>query len=431
MKRSVLFVSRRMFGLLFCFMVMMILSISDSYAQEAVPGNPCTTANATRLAGGVEASGVGYYMVCQGGVWVRIFESDTKGVLKMGGEAIIGTTTGLACSGTTEGAIRYDSGNGYLEYCNGSSWESIAAAGSCDNTPHSYEFTDQTNVTTSTLTLSDILLITGTDVGCNVAVSVSGGNTPNFRVCADSLCSSVVQDWTATNTEIDMNGRYLQIRDTSSASANTTINVIASVGGVTNTWSVSTASSGACGASPTIGQTCSDGTVYAGISPDGNVDMYVARCDIGMTWNGSNCTGIRSFLPWNNGNTTGMVETGYQSNIVGEFNTAGIIVIDSDSITEGVQPHQAAQACADLNIHDHTDWYLPAPNEAEVIYKNLQDGVPEDSIPDPVITGFATTDYWTSREQGDKNAYHRSFNNGFHSTKAKENFYAIRCARQD
>ena len=60
---------------------------------------------------------------------------------------------------------------------------------------------------------------------------------------------------------------------------------------VTATVSSSANSTVAC--ETQIGWLCSDGTVYAGISPDGNKAMYVARCDNGQTWNGSTCSGTR------------------------------------------------------------------------------------------------------------------------------------------
>ncbi len=416
------------------FFVMALFFAMPAHAIQAAdpaPGDACTAAGYTSpVWSSTGVGGVGYFLVCNGSTWQRAIQFESSGGI--GGGLVIGESSDT-CDATTEGGIRYNTTGNYLEFCNGSAWTPIASTTACDGTPSSFEFTDNTNAAQSTLITSNILLIAGTDAACNVIVSVSGGASPNFRICADSSCSSVLQTWTATNTAYDMNGRYLQLRDTSSASANTTINVVASVGGISNTWSISTTSAGSCGASPAIGDTCSDGSVYAGQSPDGNVDMYVARCDIGMSFGGSECTGTRTLEPWNNGNSSGWVTTGYTSNVDGDINTAGLAVQDSDSVTSETQPHQVAQACADLNVHGHTDWYLPANSELSVIYNNLQDGIPVDNNPDPLIDGFITSNYWSSSEADNDDADYRDFydNVTSYGYGKKNASRAVRCARRD
>jgi hypothetical protein len=159
--------------------------------------------------------------------------------------------------------------------------------------------------------------------------------------------------------------------------------------------------------------------------------MYIARCDIGMTWDGSNCTGTRSTLPWNNGNNSDYTTTSYTSQTDGDINTAGIIILDSDSATSGTQEHQAAQACADLNVHGHTDWYLPAASELDVIYENLMDGTPNDDNADPVITGFATAHYWSSTEINSQESRSQSFSTGSSNYSWKYGDNTVRCARKD
>ena len=349
-----------------------------------------------------------------------------------GGAVIVGSST-TTCDASTVGGLRYSGGT--IQYCNGAVWDAINAIGGCDGTPASFNFADQSAVVNSTLTLSNILLITGTDPGCTTIVSVSGGGSPEFRVCSDSLCSSEVQTWTATNTSIDMNTRYLQLRATSASSDNTAVNVTASVGGVENTWTLSTASSGSCGTSPIVGQTCSDGSVYAGLAPDGNVEMYVTRCDAGMSWNGSNCTGIPTLLPWNNGDFSdgGTVNTGQASFNTGQANSAAIYAIDADSAVTGFQIHQSVEACETLTVHGHTDWYLPAKDELAIIYNNLQDGTPDDNSPDPLINGFSTINYWSSSDGGTDQAWRVNFDNGSENSNVsrKSYNYSIRCARRD
>lgn len=178
---------------------------------------------------------------------------------------------------------------------------------------------------------------------------------------------------------------------------------------------------------PTIGNACSDGTVYAGLSPDGNKKMFTTRCDLGMTWNGSSCTGTRSSPPWNNGNAANFVTTNTNSVNTGATNTAIIISLDSDSGTGGTQPHQAAQACADLVLNGYDDWYLPARAELDVLYTNRV------AIGNFLTSGgTAATSYWSSTEQGGgTHAFYRDFENGASSSTNKE--YATqstRCVRK-
>lgn len=359
-----------------------------------------------------------------------------KAPLQVVGEVIVGTTTGLACDADRKGGLRWNTGSGCMEICNGTAWACPVMTAACDGTPASFDFTDQNGLSTSTLTESNILPITGTDPSCSVIVSVSGTGSPEYRICADSICSSVTQTWTASNMGFDMNGKYFQVRATTDSTSATTRTITANVGSGSTSWGITTVSSGPCGdvGPADIGTTCSDGSVYAGISPDGNRNMYVARCDIGMTWNGSDCVGIRSLFPWNNGNFSGTVITTFTSWTTGRYNTQEIILLDSDSGTAGIQPHQATQSCADLADHGQTDWYLPAKDELAVIYENLMDGIPNDNLPDPLITGFYNSLYWSSSENSSNGAtaWNQRFSDGVQlSGHHKNSGYAIRCARRD
>lgn len=411
----------------------------SAYAQSV--GDPCTGTNRSYTVSGVSTPA----LICNG-TTLELLEKDLsnpvrKGIgtsspaatLHVNGETIIGNT-GLVCSGTTAGGLRWSSGSSCIQFCNGTSWACVFQPVGCDATPAAFDFTDQSGLTASTLTTSNVLNINGTDPGCNVVVSVSGSGSPQFRVCSDSICTSVVQNWTATNTSLDMNGKYLQLQATTDANPSTTVNVTATVGGVSNTWSITTTSTGPCGdvGPGDEGQICSDGSVYAGVSPDGNRNMYVARCDIGMSWDGSNCTGTRSYLPWNNGNTSsGFTVTGITGTLTGAYNTSELITLDSDSGVGGIQQHQTAQACADLNVHGQTDWYHPANDELVVIYENLYDGTPNDNLPNPVISGFSGGNYFASTEASTTNAYRRDFSSGSLNNINKGMTSPVRCARKD
>ncbi|MCP5299107.1 MAG: DUF1566 domain-containing protein [Chromatiaceae bacterium] len=177
-----------------------------------------------------------------------------------------------------------------------------------------------------------------------------------------------------------------------------------------------------CAGSPAVGTVCGDGTVYAGLTPDGNVKMYVTRCDAGQSWNGSSCTGGRSTLPWNNGNASNKVGTGITNNNTGQANTTSLIAIDSNSGAAGIQPHQAAQYCADLNINGKTDWYLPARGENSVLYAN---GV---AIGNYLVDGSY---YWSSSEYDTGKSWGRRYSDGFSNTILKEDNKYVRCARHN
>ena len=321
-----------------------------------------------------------------------------------------------ACTSSLTGAIRYNSNLTNIEFCTGSAWSRVVLS-TCDNTAAVPNFGDVTNLATSQLTSSSIALVTGMDSGCTVTVGVSGtGGSPEYRVCSDSGCSSVVQNWTSSNNTIDIQGKYMQLRATSSASVSTAYTITAAIGPVNATWIMSTGMSGCAPA----GTVCSDGTVYAGLS-GASTPMYVTRCDAGQSWSGSACTGSRTTYSWNNGNLGGWVLTS-TSTTDGQSYTATLITTDSDSNTAGTQQHLAAQYCADLVNSGLSDWYLPSKTEINTIYTN--------SV---AIGNFSTgTYYWSSSEFQDlaDNAYMLDFNSGYQWGYLKSNAYYVRCARR-
>ena len=411
------------------FLLMLAVTVWTSHAsmaQEAVPGDACSTANLTRLSGGPETSGKGYIMTCQGGVWVRITESDASGnlgirkaspktPLDVGGEIKVGTTTGLACDADREGGIRYNTTTNNLELCDGSSWAAVSVGACGDATPDALSFTDLVNQSLSTLVTSNIDQVTG--LSCAVSVAVSGEGSPQFRTCSDAACSTVLIDWTTSGT-ID-NNSYVQLRLTTSAIGGDTYSATLSVGTYAVVWNATP--TGDCTGSPVVGTVCADGTVYAGMSPDGNVKMYVTRCDAGMSWDGSNCSGTRSLKTWNAGNSSGYVTTSLTSSVVGESNTTTLAATDADSVTAGTQDHVAAVYCNDLSQDGNTDWYLPAKDELNVMYAGKT-----------AIGNFDTggTYYWSSTEFNGSYAWSQRFSDGPQNGSNKNLTYAVRCARR-
>ena len=178
------------------------------------------------------------------------------------------------------------------------------------------------------------------------------------------------------------------------------------------------------------GAVCPDGSVYAGLSPDGNVPMFVTRCDLGQIWDGAACTGTRTLLPWNDGINislnTPMADCNTPSpNVVaacnqGRSNTSFLNTADSTSAV-GTQPHLAAQACEALNLHGKDDWYLPAQGELFIMYQQR------------VAIGNFLLDfrgYWSSSEANVDIARFIRFDNGGVPNDTKSASRHVRCARQ-
>lgn len=167
-----------------------------------------------------------------------------------------------------------------------------------------------------------------------------------------------------------------------------------------------------CSGSPAVGTVCADGTVYVGLSPDGNVPMFTTRCDAGMSWNGSTCTGTRSLYRW----ADNMSYSGGNSQVSGRNNTTLAIAY---GVTGG-----AVQYCDALTEDGRTDWYLPATNELQVVYNT--------SATTNLAGTFSNSYYyWTSTELDSTtaNLLSFSFGNILNADGNKPTFRPVRCAR--
>ena len=178
-----------------------------------------------------------------------------------------------------------------------------------------------------------------------------------------------------------------------------------------------------------IGKVCSDLTIYAGLSPDGNVPMFAYPCDYGETASGCTagsssstctCSGTRTTLTWNNGSTA-FIQTGIQNTNSGKSDTAALVALSPT--TDADAPYYAADACAGLNVDGHTDWYLPAGTELNVLYNNLT-----------AIGHFDTTVvavYWSSTEWDNDTAIFQSFSaGGGQNPTDKHLSWEVRCVRR-
>lgn len=120
--------------LLLCLVSALLLAAPLSALAQSV-GDPCTGVNRAYTTPG-SSSGA---LVCNG-TTLELLEKDLSNPARKGigtvnpatmfdvsGEAKIGNT-GIACSGTTEGAMRYNGTSHELEYCNGTAWTSLSPA---------------------------------------------------------------------------------------------------------------------------------------------------------------------------------------------------------------------------------------------------------------------------------------------------------------
>ena len=178
-----------------------------------------------------------------------------------------------------------------------------------------------------------------------------------------------------------------------------------------------------------VGDVCTDGTVFAGCGGADFHPFLVTRCDADQRW-GSSCTGTRVTPYWSDSKSTDSYRrSGVTDPSDGLANTvaltSGIVDDTGDArTTAGLQTHNAAQYCADLNIHGHTDWYLPARGELYIMWLNKA-----------TIGNFidlAPIYFWSSSEYDDDEAWIQGFGEGAQSHYLKHNSgYNVRCARRD
>ena len=177
-----------------------------------------------------------------------------------------------------------------------------------------------------------------------------------------------------------------------------------------------------CASSPTPGTTCANGSIYAGLTPDGNVPMYTTPADAPSTytWN----DGTSNYTDMSMANCTDDAPGTAATCQTGESNTAFLL----GATGELDYPFAAAEYCGGLTAHGYSDWYLPAQDELNVLYTNKNTGDLNGTFNE---TGSNPAGYyWSSSENADNNARYQRFNASNQSSDRKYTAFAVRCVRK-
>lgn len=164
-----------------------------------------------------------------------------------------------------------------------------------------------------------------------------------------------------------------------------------------------------------VGADCPDGTVFAGLTPDGMGRLFTTVND---------AAGTRS---WNDGSANHAqilparcvaagTAPGYGAAChTGQYNSAFIA-----GFTGTGAPYAAARYCEELVENGFDDWYLPSQAELDILYDNRV-----------AIGNFAAASYWSSSESTvNSDALLRNFSTGDRTAATKDTTANIRCVRK-
>ncbi len=174
---------------------------------------------------------------------------------------------------------------------------------------------------------------------------------------------------------------------------------------------VDPASVASCSGSPSVGNSCTGGSIYAGtfngyryMTTPPCSDATCSSISGGTLIAGSSDSTTRGWM--NTNSATYATDTNY-----GLSQTEGLAATYAGAL--------AAKFCADLTFAGYSDWYLPAENELLLLYTNRGS-----------IGGFVASGYWSSTESGNDYTWMRDFSNGVRDTRIKSIAYYIRCVRR-
>ena len=177
-----------------------------------------------------------------------------------------------------------------------------------------------------------------------------------------------------------------------------------------------------CPCSLTPGTSCSNGMIYAGLSPDGNVPMYTTAADAPSTYSWND--GTTNYADMALENCTDAVPGTAATCRTGEANTAFLV----GATSEPDYPFAAAEYCDGLNAHGYSDWYLPAQDELHVLWTNKNTGDLNGTFNE---TGsFPLGWYWSSSESSNAWARRYRFSASYQNNLVKDEALSIRCVRK-
>lgn len=165
-------------------------------------------------------------------------------------DAIASPATGLVIFNTTSNSLEVRTstawmalgtgGGGGTTLPNCADGETIVRQGGawvCSDLPDVFAFTDLTGQAVNTVVMSNILPVTGV---LQATVTITGTGSPQFRICSDASCTSVIRNWTSAATTINQ-GQHLQLRLTTAATTDgATRTATVQIGQISDAWSVST-----------------------------------------------------------------------------------------------------------------------------------------------------------------------------------------------
>ncbi len=144
------------------------------------------------------------------------------------------------------------------------------------------------------------------------------------------------------------------------------------------------------------GEVCLDGSVFAGEINGAPLYVTDANQSTNIQWKTS--TGTDDINP--DSNTDGQANHDNRSGTLSDF--------------------PAFELCENLDRHGHTDWYLPAQDELNLVFTNRA-----------VIGGFTTMGYFSSTEVTTTYARDQNFSNGTLRLSNKAFYGDVRCVRKD
>lgn len=189
---------------------------------------------------------------------------------------------------------------------------------------------------------------------------------------------------------------------------------------------------------PSSGARMSDGTIYAGISPDTNKPMYAMPADAPLTMTFNEAADYAKKLNREKylGHDDWHVPTKAELNLLFNSRAAGIspdtnkpmyaIPADAPYKMTFCRAREYAQEENAQNSYDHGDWHVPTRNELNVLFNNRA-----------AIGGFNETGkyphgcYWSATDDTPSYAWGQSFSNGSAIYCGQETISPVRLVRTD